>query len=233
LAIKIVDRTTPEASRESVDASIPKPLSGKSESGARQVSDGESKTPSFKPTPSSGQTSAAKPQFSSAKSLTKKALIQHLDSILAHKHRTWFERPVTDKQAPGYSSSVKNPLDIQKIKSRIRSGECASFAELKRDILLMLTNGMMYNSRSSSVHKSILEYMVHVRQRMEEIELNLSKIENANEKVAFTTPIKKRRHSTPNSTPASTPGSCFGDEDTKTTPSSAQPLSKLAKKIKL
>ena len=103
LAIKIVDRTTPEASRESVDASIPKPLSGKSESGARQVSDAESKTPSFKPTPSSGQTSAAKPQFSSAKSLTKKALIQHLDSILAHKHRTWFERPVTDKQAPGYS----------------------------------------------------------------------------------------------------------------------------------
>ena len=53
---------------------------------------------------------AVKPPFSSNKTLSKNSLNQHLDRILTHKHRTWFERPVTDKQAPGYSRFYKMAL---------------------------------------------------------------------------------------------------------------------------
>ena len=133
LAIKLTDRPQAEESksRASVVASFPKPSSSKcgdenlapsrnSENAAKtsiqessdkknlvKIPVPESKTASSKRTPSSEQASAAKPPCSSTKSLTRKALNQHLDAILAHKHRTWFERPVSDKQAPGYSRLIE------------------------------------------------------------------------------------------------------------------------------
>ena len=48
---------------------------------------------------------------------------------------------------------VKNPMSISKIKSRIRSGEVSTFADMKRDVLMMFANSLMFNSRVSAVHQ--------------------------------------------------------------------------------
>merc|ERR1712142_157646 len=126
----------------------------------------------------------AKPSSAKLKS-HKTTLTRQLDILLEHKHRTLFERAVTDKQAANYSRIVKNPMSISKIKSRIRSGEVSTFADMKRDVLVMFTNSLMFNSRVSAVHQETLEMASDIRKRLEEMEANFSKIQSASEKTTF------------------------------------------------
>ena len=68
-----------------------------------------------------------------------------------------------------------------------------------------------------------MEMASEVMGRMVEMERNLTKLKNADQKPAFTSPIKKRRPSTP----FSTPGSSMDSPSYASTPGSARSISKI------
>ena len=65
--------------------------------------------------------------------------------------------PVRDDIAPGYSSVVYRPMDLGTLKKNIENGLIKSTKEFQRDIMLMFTNAIMYNSSSHDVHKISIE----------------------------------------------------------------------------
>lgn len=65
--------------------------------------------------------------------------------------------PVRDEIAPGYSSVVHRPMDLSTVKRLIESGAIKSTREFQREIMLMFTNAIMYNSSSHDVHKISVE----------------------------------------------------------------------------
>lgn len=72
---------------------------------------------------------------------------------MCHKHATIFMQPVRDEIAPGYSNVVLRPMDLTTIKKNIETGAIKSTKVFQRDIMLMFTNAIMYNSSNHDVHK--------------------------------------------------------------------------------
>jgi bromodomain-containing protein 8 len=73
------------------------------------------------------------------------------------RHATVFMHPVRDDIAPGYSSVVRRPIDLGTMKKNIENGSIKSTKEFQRDIMLMFTNAIMYNSSGHDVHKISVE----------------------------------------------------------------------------
>lgn len=77
--------------------------------------------------------------------------------------------PVRDDIAPGYSSVVKRPIDLSTIKKNIESGSIKTTIEFQRDVMLMFTNAIMYNSSRHDVHKIAIEMYKEVLTEIEVI----------------------------------------------------------------
>ncbi len=52
---------------------------------------------------------------------------------------------MTDLIAPGYSTIIKNPMDLSSMKSKIDSSEYSNVMEYRDDLILMCDNCMTYN----------------------------------------------------------------------------------------
>ena len=65
--------------------------------------------------------------------------------------------PVKDDIAPDYSLVVRRPMDLSTVKKNIENGTIKTTREFQRDIMLMFTNAIMYNSSSYDVHKIAVE----------------------------------------------------------------------------
>lgn len=76
-------------------------------------------------------------------------------------------QPVKDEIAPGYSNVVFRPMDLSTIKKNIESGNIRTTKEFQRDIMLMFTNAIMYNSSNHDVHKIAVEMYKEVIQQVE------------------------------------------------------------------
>lgn len=80
------------------------------------------------------------------------------EEIVAYKHGPLFLAPVREvnkrectrfsslmlflvsqSDAPGYSKIVKQPMDLKKIKSKIKKGEITSIDEFQRDLWLVFS----------------------------------------------------------------------------------------------
>jgi hypothetical protein len=68
----------------------------------------------------------------------------------------WFQRPVTEKDAPNYFAVIKNPMCFDTIRTKIEGLQYASWQEIVRDFELMFNNAMLYNQKRSRVHKQAL-----------------------------------------------------------------------------
>jgi bromodomain-containing protein 8 len=87
--------------------------------------------------------------------------------------------------APGYSKIVKQPMDLKRIKTKIRKGEILSIDEFQRDLLLIFwyvllgntldlanscspshSNAMLYNRPNSEVYRMAQEMMVWCEQKI-------------------------------------------------------------------
>jgi hypothetical protein len=75
--------------------------------------------------------------------------------------------PVKDDIAPGYSQIVYKPIDLTTIKKNIENGLTRTTKEVQRDILLMFTNAIMYNSSNHDVHKIAREMYKEVIHHIE------------------------------------------------------------------
>ena len=76
-------------------------------------------------------------------------------------------QPVKEEIAPGYKNIVYRPMDLGTIKRNIENGSIKSTREFQRDVMLMFTNAIMYNSSNHDIHKISLEMYKEVLNNVE------------------------------------------------------------------
>lgn len=64
------------------------------------------------------------------------------DKIADHKAGNAFLKPSKDSE---YSKSIKNPICLETVKSRIRLKKIGTVAEFHRDLMQVIANAVMYN----------------------------------------------------------------------------------------
>ena len=99
----------------------------------------------------------------------KKSIMMILNNIACHKHATIFMHPVKDEIAPGYSTLIHRPIDLTTIKKNIETGITRTTKEFQRDIMLMFTNALMYNSTNHNIHRIALEMFKEVLTDIEQL----------------------------------------------------------------
>ncbi|KAG1448139.1 hypothetical protein G6F46_011348 [Rhizopus delemar] len=87
--------------------------------------------------------------------------------IANHKSGPLFLNPIKKAKAPFYNKIVKKPLDLKIIKNRVREGVIKSTVEFERDIVLMLTNALMYNKEGTETYLLALEMLEDVKDQIE------------------------------------------------------------------
>ncbi|CAO3643196.1 unnamed protein product [Mucor hiemalis] len=86
--------------------------------------------------------------------------------IANHKNGTMFMNPIKKSYAPLYDKVVKQPLYLKTIKNRVRDGVVRTTAEFERDVVLMLTNSLMYNKEGTEMYLMALEMLDDVREQI-------------------------------------------------------------------
>ncbi|KAI8332133.1 hypothetical protein BC941DRAFT_437601 [Chlamydoabsidia padenii] len=86
--------------------------------------------------------------------------------IANHKNGTMFMNPIKEAQAPLYYNVVKRPLDLKSIKNRIRDGIIRTTVEFERDVVLMLTNSLMYNKEGTEIYQMAWEMLQDVTEQI-------------------------------------------------------------------
>ena len=75
--------------------------------------------------------------------------LQYIDDILSRMRRnrfSWpFQDPVDPNQVPDYHQIVKDPIDLQSMKTKWRNDEYTSAAEFVVDVARMFDNAQLYN----------------------------------------------------------------------------------------
>ncbi|CAF1028534.1 unnamed protein product [Brachionus calyciflorus] len=99
----------------------------------------------------------------------KKSIMMILNNVSCHKHATIFMHPVKDEIAPGYSTLIHRPIDLSTIKKNLENGSIRTTKEFQRDIMLMFTNALMYNSSNHNIHKIALEMFKEVLGDIEQL----------------------------------------------------------------
>ncbi|CAF0834997.1 unnamed protein product [Brachionus calyciflorus] len=72
-----------------------------------------------------------------------------------------FGLPVTDDIAPGYSTIIKNPMDLSTMRKKIDTHAYNSIVEYRNDMILMCENCMIYNKSDTIYYqaaKKMLDY---------------------------------------------------------------------------
>ncbi|KAK3597742.1 hypothetical protein CHS0354_006097 [Potamilus streckersoni] len=98
----------------------------------------------------------------------KKSIMLVWRAAANHKYANVFLHPVTDDIAPGYGSIVLRPIDLSTVKKNIENGVIRTTQELQRDMMLMFTNAVMYNSSNHDVFKMAVEMYDDVMEHIEQ-----------------------------------------------------------------
>ncbi|XP_041369752.1 bromodomain-containing protein 8-like, partial [Gigantopelta aegis] len=98
----------------------------------------------------------------------KKSIMLVWRSAATHKYASVFLHPVSNDIAPGYNTVVHRSMDLGTIKKNIESGIIRTTSEFQRDMMLMFTNAIMYNSSNHNVFRLAMEMyddvMEHIKQ---------------------------------------------------------------------
>ncbi|CAH2000714.1 unnamed protein product [Acanthoscelides obtectus] len=97
----------------------------------------------------------------------KKSVMLVYSRLASNKYASLFLKPITDDQAPGYSSIVYRPMDLQTIKKNIENGIIRTTLEFKRDAMLMFTNAMMYNKTKDTIYDMAKQMQEEAMQQFE------------------------------------------------------------------
>ena len=66
---------------------------------------------------------------------------------------------MSDKAAPGYSATIRSPMDLGTVLDKVDRGIYTSLESFTRDIELVFSNCIQYNSLASPYTKVSLLYM--------------------------------------------------------------------------
>lgn len=72
--------------------------------------------------------------------------------ISSHRHAAIFAHPVSDRDARGYSKTVKSRMDLSTLKKQLDGGLLHGMKDFKRKVLLMFVNAVMFNSTGHDVN---------------------------------------------------------------------------------
>ncbi|KAL4705077.1 hypothetical protein ACJJTC_002725, partial [Scirpophaga incertulas] len=130
--------------------------------------------------------------------LWKKSVMLVYSRLCAHKYASLFQRPITDEEAPDYSRAIRRPMDLSTIRRNIDTGFVRTTSEFQRDILLMLSNALMYNSSEHSVYTM-------AKEMQEEAECQLGMLlaaqAHAGLQPATVAPARRKRKGRPDTPP--------------------------------
>ncbi|ESO93096.1 hypothetical protein LOTGIDRAFT_85335, partial [Lottia gigantea] len=98
----------------------------------------------------------------------KKSIMLVWRTAANHKYANVFTHPVTNEIAPGYLNVVHRPMNLTQIKRNIESGVIRTTTEFQRDMMLMFTNAIMYNSSDHNVYKMAVEMYDDVMESIEQ-----------------------------------------------------------------
>ncbi|CAH2083701.1 unnamed protein product [Euphydryas editha] len=190
-----VKREGPEEDTHTeTDDDTPMELSREEEKDGKKKRDYSRKKKSDSRTCSGSESAPESPSASDAERqhrLWKKSVMLVYSRLCAHKYASLFQRPISDEEAPGYSVVVKRPMDLSTVRRNIDAGNVRTTAEFQRDVLLMLSNALMYNSSSHSVYRMAKE--MH-----EEAQCQLGMLLAAQAHAGLVPPPRrKRRHDAP------------------------------------
>jgi len=96
----------------------------------------------------------------------KKAAIMLWKQIADHKYASIFMSPVRDEHAKSYSTVIKEPMDLARVRKRIDQGVIRNSQSLQRDLLLIFQNAMMYNSSKTEIYRMASEMEKDVNQQV-------------------------------------------------------------------
>ena len=74
-----------------------------------------------------------------------------------------FREPVQEKDAPGYFSVVKHPMDMKKVKQLIESGEVRTPQEFYSNMLQICSNAVLFNDSESDIYGLAVELRALIR----------------------------------------------------------------------
>lgn len=68
-----------------------------------------------------------------------------------------FLHPVDPSLVPGYSSIIKEPMDLSTVEAKLRSGHYASAYEFAGDVRTIWSNSFAYNQQGSEIYRATVE----------------------------------------------------------------------------
>uniref|UniRef100_A0A0R3S0A0 Bromo domain-containing protein n=1 Tax=Elaeophora elaphi TaxID=1147741 RepID=A0A0R3S0A0_9BILA len=80
--------------------------------------------------------------------------------VSSHRHAAIFAHPVSDRDARGYSKTVKSRMDLSTLKKQLDGGSLSGMSDFKRNVLLMFANAVMFNSTGHDVNHYAKEMAV-------------------------------------------------------------------------
>ncbi|XP_066929496.1 bromodomain-containing protein 8-like isoform X3 [Clytia hemisphaerica] len=97
----------------------------------------------------------------------RKSIMLVWKAAASHKYANVFLHPVTDEEAPGYSTIIFRPMDLSLIKKNIETGVITTTTEFQRDIMLMFQNALMYNRKEHDVYRMAQEMRDDVMEQIQ------------------------------------------------------------------
>ncbi|KAL3989690.1 PHD-zinc-finger like domain family protein [Acanthocheilonema viteae] len=68
-----------------------------------------------------------------------------IEKIASKDYNDVFAKPVTEKEVPGYSTVIKNPMDLSTMRKKLAKGDYKNLSQLKSDFTLMMNNCSTFN----------------------------------------------------------------------------------------
>lgn len=107
------------------------------------------------------------PELAQQQRAWRKSIMLVWKAAASHKYANVFLHPVTDEEAPGYSSIIFKPMDLSLIKKNIETGVTITTTEFQRDIMLMFQNALMYNRKEHDVYRMAQEMRDDVMEQIQ------------------------------------------------------------------
>lgn len=80
-----------------------------------------------------------------------------LDQTKQHRKSWPFRKPVSDKEAPKYSETIKKPMDLMTLENNVNDGKYSSFEEFIADLMLIFSNCYEYNGPDTIYSKTAVQ----------------------------------------------------------------------------
>lgn len=107
------------------------------------------------------------PEMAQQQRAWRKSIMLVWKAAASHKYANVFMHPVTDEEAPGYSSIIFKPMDLSTIKKNVETGVTTTTTEFQRDVMLMFQNALMYNRKEHDVYRMAQEMRDDVMEQIQ------------------------------------------------------------------